>query len=89
MAEGQDGIGVQELKDMARYFHALRDVLRLRILITLAESGEMTVTELPISLSGVAIRVAVTTIGFCSAAAPSGAHRAISRTPAIPAGCAG
>jgi ArsR family transcriptional regulator len=46
MAERQDGIGVQELKDMARYFHALRDVLRLRILITLAESGEMTVTEL-------------------------------------------
>ena len=46
MAEGHDGIGVQKLKDMARYFHALRDVLRLRILITLAESGEMTVTEL-------------------------------------------
>lgn len=46
MAERQDGIGVQELKDMARYFHALRDVLRLRILITLAERGEMTVTEL-------------------------------------------
>jgi DNA-binding transcriptional ArsR family regulator len=46
MAEGQDGIGLQELRDMARYFHALRDVLRLRILITLAESGEMTVTEL-------------------------------------------
>ena len=46
MAEGHDGIGVQELKDMARYFHALRDVLRLRILITLAESSEMTVTEL-------------------------------------------
>jgi DNA-binding transcriptional ArsR family regulator len=37
---------IQELKEIARYFHALRDVLRLRILITLAESGEMTVTEL-------------------------------------------
>jgi ArsR family transcriptional regulator, arsenate/arsenite/antimonite-responsive transcriptional repressor len=31
---------------MARYFHALKDILRLRILITLAERGEMTVTEL-------------------------------------------
>jgi DNA-binding transcriptional ArsR family regulator len=37
---------IQELKEMARYFHALKDVLRLRILITLTESGEMTVTEL-------------------------------------------
>jgi DNA-binding transcriptional ArsR family regulator len=37
---------IQELKEIARYFHALKDVLRLRILITLAESGEMTVTEL-------------------------------------------
>jgi DNA-binding transcriptional ArsR family regulator len=35
-----------ELREMARYFHALKDVLRLRILITLAASGEMTVTEL-------------------------------------------
>ena len=31
---------------MARYFHAFKDILRLRILITLAERGEMTVTEL-------------------------------------------
>lgn len=36
----------QELKETARYFYALKDVLRLRILITLAESGEMTVTKL-------------------------------------------
>jgi len=39
-----------ELREMARYFHALRDILRLRILVTLAESGEMTVTELAQSL---------------------------------------
>jgi len=31
---------------MARYFYALKDILRLRILVTLAGSGEMTVTEL-------------------------------------------
>jgi DNA-binding transcriptional ArsR family regulator len=37
---------IQKLKEIARYFYALKDVLRLRILITLAESGEMTVTEL-------------------------------------------
>jgi DNA-binding transcriptional ArsR family regulator len=36
----------RELREMARYFHALKDILRLRILMTLAESGEMTVTEL-------------------------------------------
>ena len=35
-----------ELREMARYFHALRDKLRLRILVTLAYDGEMTVTEL-------------------------------------------
>lgn len=35
-----------ELREMARYFHALKDILRLRILVTLAGSGEMTVTEL-------------------------------------------
>jgi DNA-binding transcriptional ArsR family regulator len=39
-------VTIQELKETARYFHALKDVLRLRILITLAEHGEMTVTEL-------------------------------------------
>jgi DNA-binding transcriptional ArsR family regulator len=35
-----------ELREMARYFHALKDILRLRILVTLAGSGEMTVTAL-------------------------------------------
>lgn len=35
-----------ELREMARYFYALKDVLRLRILVTLAKNGEMTVTEL-------------------------------------------
>jgi len=34
-----------ELREMARYFYALKDVLRLRILVTLG-SGEMTVSEL-------------------------------------------
>jgi len=36
----------EELREMARYFHALRDVLRLRILVALASNKEMTVTEL-------------------------------------------
>ena len=35
-----------ELREMTRYFYALKDILRLRILVTLAGSGEMTVTEL-------------------------------------------
>lgn len=35
-----------ELREIARYFYALKDILRLRILVTLAGSGEMTVTEL-------------------------------------------
>jgi ArsR family transcriptional regulator len=35
-----------ELREWARYFYALKDILRLRILVTLAGSGEMTVTEL-------------------------------------------
>lgn len=35
-----------DLREMGRYFQALRDVLRLRILLTLAASGEMSVTEL-------------------------------------------
>jgi len=35
-----------ELREMARYFYALKDILRLRILVTLASSGEMTVTKL-------------------------------------------
>jgi DNA-binding transcriptional ArsR family regulator len=46
MTEQRGELTIQELKEIARYFHALKDVLRLRILITLAESGEMTVTEL-------------------------------------------
>ena len=37
---------VEELREVARYFYALKDTLRLRILVTLAESGEMTVTQL-------------------------------------------
>jgi len=40
------GVPDGELREMGRYFHALKDVLRLRILVTLAASGEMTVTEL-------------------------------------------
>jgi len=39
-------VGIKELREVAWYFHALKDVLRLRILITLAEHGEMTVTAL-------------------------------------------
>jgi len=35
-----------DLREMARYFYALKDILRMRILVTLASSGEMTVTEL-------------------------------------------
>jgi len=35
-----------ELREMTRYFYALKDILRLRILVTLASSGEMTVTKL-------------------------------------------
>ena len=46
MSEQPCEITIQELREMARYFHALRDILRLRILLTLAERGEMTVTEL-------------------------------------------
>jgi DNA-binding transcriptional ArsR family regulator len=46
VTERRRELTIQELREMARYFHALKDILRLRILITLAESGEMTVTEL-------------------------------------------
>jgi DNA-binding transcriptional ArsR family regulator len=46
LSEQPDEITIQELREMARYFHALKDILRLRILFTLAERGEMTVTEL-------------------------------------------
>jgi len=34
------------LRQAARFFYALKDPLRLRILMTLAQTGEMTVTEL-------------------------------------------
>jgi len=37
---------VEELREVARYFYALKGILRLRILVTLSESGEMTVTQL-------------------------------------------
>ncbi|NLE45497.1 MAG: helix-turn-helix transcriptional regulator [Chloroflexi bacterium] len=37
---------IRELKELAVFFSALRDVLRLRILLALASSGELTVTEL-------------------------------------------
>ncbi|HEY67901.1 MAG TPA: helix-turn-helix transcriptional regulator [Thermoflexia bacterium] len=36
----------EELREMARYFYALKDILRLRILVALAENEEMTVSEL-------------------------------------------
>ena len=35
-----------ELREMVRYFYALKDILRLRVLMALAENAEMTVTEL-------------------------------------------
>jgi DNA-binding transcriptional ArsR family regulator len=38
--------GETDLREWARYFHALKDILRLRILLTLAQRGEVTVTEL-------------------------------------------
>lgn len=38
--------GDEELREMVRYFYALKDIRRLRILVALAESGEMTVTRL-------------------------------------------
>jgi DNA-binding transcriptional ArsR family regulator len=34
------------LREMARYFYALKDVMRLRILAVLADTEEMTVSEL-------------------------------------------
>lgn len=36
----------EQLRALARYFYALKDLMRLRILVTLSEQGEMTVTEL-------------------------------------------
>jgi ArsR family transcriptional regulator len=50
VSEQQSEITIQELREMARYFHALKDLLRLRILVMLTEHGEMTVTELARSL---------------------------------------
>ncbi len=35
-----------ELREMARFFYTLKDILRLRILVALADGKEMTVTEL-------------------------------------------
>ncbi len=35
-----------QLRKYARFFYALKDPLRLRILLALAQAGEMTVTEL-------------------------------------------
>lgn len=35
-----------QLREYARFFYALKDPLRLRILLVLARAGEMTVTEL-------------------------------------------
>lgn len=46
MAASHRRPSIQRLREIARYFYALRDVLRLRILLTLADAGEMTVTEL-------------------------------------------
>jgi ArsR family transcriptional regulator len=39
-----------ELRSLARYFHTLKDMLRLRILVALAENEELTVTRLARSL---------------------------------------
>jgi DNA-binding transcriptional ArsR family regulator len=36
----------EELREIARYFYLLKDILRLRILVTLSSNKEMTVTEL-------------------------------------------
>jgi DNA-binding transcriptional ArsR family regulator len=46
MAVQQSKVPDAELREMTRYFYALKDILRLRILVTLAGSGEMTVTKL-------------------------------------------
>jgi len=46
VTEQRRELTIQELKEIARYFYALKDVLRLRILVTLAARGEMTVTTL-------------------------------------------
>jgi len=42
----QNQVPDEKLQEMARYFYALKDIRRLRILVTLSEGEEMTVTEL-------------------------------------------
>ncbi|HEY76547.1 MAG TPA: helix-turn-helix transcriptional regulator [Thermoflexia bacterium] len=39
-------ISPEQLREYARFFYALKDPLRLRILLALVQAGEMTVTEL-------------------------------------------
>ncbi|NLF02579.1 MAG: helix-turn-helix transcriptional regulator [Anaerolineales bacterium] len=46
MVEQQRRASDETLRDMARYFAGLKDVMRLRIMATLASAGAMTVTEL-------------------------------------------
>jgi len=46
MAVQQCQTSGEELREMARYFYALKGILRLRILVTLSSNEEMTVTEL-------------------------------------------
>ena len=46
MAVQRPQVATVDLRETGRYFHALKGVLRLRILLTLANSGEMKVTEL-------------------------------------------
>lgn len=52
MASQQLRVYDERLRELARYFYALKDILRLRILVALARSGgEMTVTELARTLA--------------------------------------
>jgi ArsR family transcriptional regulator len=41
----------QELRSFGRFFHALKDIMRLRILYALASEGELTGTELARALT--------------------------------------
>jgi DNA-binding transcriptional ArsR family regulator len=45
MEQGRETSG-EELREIARYFSVLKDIRRLRILVTLSSTKEMTVTEL-------------------------------------------
>ena len=45
MDPGRQASG-EELRKIARYFYLLKDIRRLRILVTLSSNKEMTVTEL-------------------------------------------